>query len=44
MEEDIYPSDSETENWRQPLAIMETNWQHEEMVEDDGDDMDLSMD
>ena len=43
-EEDIYPSDSETDNWNQPLAIMEGNWQYENMVKDDQDEMGGPMD
>ena len=42
-EEDAYPSESEDGNWNQPLNIMETEWQYDEMMEEGMGDMDVLM-
>ena len=38
-EEDRYPTDTETDDGLQPLAIMNETWQYEEMVQDDTDEV-----
>ena len=43
-EEDCYPTDTDTDEWPQSLAIMEENWQYEEVVEDVPDELDVPMD
>ena len=42
-EEEVYPTDTEDDNWNQPLNVMEPEWQYEDAMEENMEDAGVTM-